>query len=74
MTKTICFRLMLTLSLMARWLDGNAQNHVAYSPNIATIQVTAGGDWLSPPIIVLGGQTAIHISFDDLTHEYKRYT
>lgn len=53
---------------------GSAQRHEIYNDRIATLQVVAGNDWLSPPVIYLNGNTPIHISFDDLTHEYNRYT
>lgn len=52
-----------------------AQNNIIHSSNIASLQVVAGNDWLAPlPIISLGDNKAIHIDFDDLTHEYHRYT
>ena len=35
--------------------------------------IASGNDWLSPPVTTLGG-APIHISFDDQTHEYHRYT
>lgn len=54
-------------------LPVNAQRHEIYSSRIATLQVVAGDNWLSPPVTTLGGQP-VYISFDDLTHEYHRYT
>ena len=50
-----------------------SQRHEILNSRIATLQVVAGDDWLSPPVTQLGG-APIHISFDDLTHEYHRYT
>ena len=50
------------------------QHHAIYTDRIATLQVVAGNDWLSPPVTYLKGGTPINISFDDLTHEYTRYT
>lgn len=53
-----------------------AQRHEIYDKSIASLQVVAGQDWLSPPIIQLNGYRAnnrINISFDDLTHSYHRY-
>ena len=50
-----------------------AQNHRLLQPNIASLQVVAGDNWLSMPVITLNNDEAIHISFDDLTHEYHRY-
>lgn len=50
-----------------------SQNSQIMSNNIATLQVVAGDNWLTIPIIELGGDEPINISFDDLTHEYRRY-
>ena len=50
-----------------------AQRNEIYSDRIATLQVVAGTDWLSPPVTFLNG-SPIHIAFDDLTHDYHRYT
>ena len=50
-----------------------AQNSEIHAPRIATLQVVAGNDWLSPPVVELNGSVPINISFDDLTHEYHRY-
>jgi len=50
-----------------------AQRNEIYNDRIATVQVVSGIDWLSPPVTNLYGNP-IHISFDDLTHEYHRYT
>ena len=49
-----------------------AQRNEIYSDRIASLQVVAGDDWMTPPVVQLGDQ--INISFDDLTHEYHRYT
>ena len=49
-----------------------AQRHEIYHERIASLQVMAGDDWLSPPVTMLNGDP-INISFDDLTHEYHRY-
>ena len=50
------------------------QRHEIYNDRIASLQVVAGVDWLSPPVITLNGPEVINIGFDDLTHEYHRYT
>lgn len=64
----------LLLVLLTAWpLSISAQRNEIYSERIATLQVVASDDWLSPPVAFLGGNP-IHISFDDLTHEYHRYT
>ncbi len=50
-----------------------AQRHEVLNPNIASVQVVAGTDWLQMPVITLHGDKVINIAFDDLTHEYHRY-
>lgn len=69
MEKIICIIIAFLLSLCAF-----AQRNEIYSPRIASLQVVAGDDWLSPPVINLTGESPIHISFDDLTHDYHRYS
>ena len=54
-----------------------AQNNEIYDKGIASLQVVAGQNWMSLPIIRLGSHIPndrINISFDDLTHTYHRYT
>lgn len=50
-----------------------AQYNEILQPNIASLQVVVGDDWLSGPIMDLKSDVPINISFDDLTHEYHRY-
>ena len=64
--------LLVVLAVMAS-LTGRAQRHEILSDKIATLQVVAGNDWLSPPVTTLGGKP-IHISFDELSHDYHRFT
>ncbi len=69
MKKTVSLLFVLCISMVLM-----AQRHEVLSPRIASLQVTAGDDWQSMPIITLGQETPIVISFDDLTHEYHRYS
>ncbi len=62
------FLLLATLPLASM-----AQRHEILDERIASLQVMAGDDWLNMPVISLGQQTPVVISFDDLTHEYHRY-
>ena len=64
--------LLLSLSYQAK-----AQNNEIYDNNIASLQVVAGQNWMSLPIIKLNSHSPndrIYISFDDFTHAYHRYT
>lgn len=54
----------------------SAQRNEICDRGIASLQVVAGQQWLSLPIIKLGSHgpnKRINISFDDLTHTYHRY-
>ena len=51
-----------------------AQKNEIYDQNISTLQVVAGDRWLSMPVIRLNQDEVINIGFDDLTHEYRRFT
>lgn len=63
--------------LISAWallsLPSQAQQHETYNQRIATLQVVAGTDWLNMPVTQLNGEP-INIDFDDLTHDYHRYT
>lgn len=65
------------LALFSLACTAHAQRNEIYDGRIATLQVVAGDDWLSLPVVRLNGHTPgdiINISFDDLTHTYHRYT
>ncbi len=42
------------------------------APNIKTLQVVVNDDWQSPPIMKIRGDV-LHVSFDELSHDYHRY-
>ncbi len=54
-------------------LPAMAQQHEIYNQRIKTLKVVRGTDWLAMPITQLDGQ-AINIDFDDMTHDYHRYS
>lgn len=49
-----------------------AQHHVVYSPSVVSLQVVGGSNWQTMPIVELNGEP-IHISFDEMSHDYHRY-
>ena len=62
----IAILLMLPMSVCGR-------NRV-YAPQIKSLQSVVNGDWLSYPTIMrFGSDNVLHISFDELSHEYHRY-
>lgn len=63
--------LLLLLACMTS-IGMQAQRNEILSPNLRSLQVTSGGNWLDLPVTNLHGGQPIQISFDDLTHEYRR--
>lgn len=51
-----------------------AQGNAVFADRLKSIQVEVNGEWGEPPVVLLGGNNFIEISFDDLQHKYVRYT
>lgn len=64
---TSAILLILPLHIAAQWFK-------AYSPDIRSIQTTLNDDWLLPPIMTLGSDDYLTISFDAMSHIYNRFT
>lgn len=62
----------MAIMLVAAPLRSVGRN-VIFDSNVKTLQVVAGNDWLSPPVLTLGGEERLKVSFDELSHEYHRY-
>lgn len=65
---------LLVVFLTCTGLSLFGQRHEIFSQRIASLQVVAGDNWMDLPVTVLGQQTPVTISFDDLTHDYHRYS
>lgn len=50
-----------------------AQRHEVLTDHVRTLRVVVGDQWNASPLLHLGGGDRMEISFDDLTHEYRRY-
>lgn len=68
----IVYYVVLGMLLVAPGAEMLAQRHVVCREGIASLQVVAGQNWQSMPITSVDGDP-IHISFDDMTHDYRRY-
>ena len=55
-------------------LHSHAQRHELLSEQIQTLQVIAADRWMALPVIDLNSSDVVSIDFDDMTHEYHRYT
>lgn len=63
----LLYALLLSFSL-------KAQNNISFCDNIKTIDVRVDGKWGTPPVMMAGRGHFVDISFDDLKHEYERYS
>lgn len=61
------------LASLLQQMPASAQRSRLLTDDVATLQVTAGNDWQSMPVATLGDRPIV-ISFDGMTHEYRRYT
>lgn len=50
----------------------SAENRI-YDPQIKSLQAVVNQDWLSPAVMRLHGNDHLHVSFDELSHDYHRY-
>ena len=48
--------------------------HTIYDENIQTLQVVANNDPLLPPVLKLGHSSFLTIAWDEMSHDYHRYT
>ncbi|MCH5176789.1 MAG: DUF5103 domain-containing protein [Prevotellaceae bacterium] len=68
-------RLMLTLSVIGgSTAIANAQTNAVFLDNLKSLRVEVNGLWNSDPVVPLGGRNYVSILFDDLQHNYVRYT
>lgn len=63
---TLISLLMLTIPAHGR--------HEVYDRNVRTLQVTVNGDPFLPPVLKLGKPAYLGISWDEMSHDYHRYT
>lgn len=52
----------------------SAQNTRTFVNGLHTLQVRPNGKWGEPPVMMMGGGNFVEISFDDMQHDYVRYT
>ncbi len=67
--------LILMITTLNGWCAHSfAQRHEILSEGIQSLQVIANGKWLSSMPVMDLSNGYVDISFDDMTHEYHRYT
>lgn len=65
----LCFCYTLLLAVLPQ--QASAQCHTIYNQRIMSLQVVAAQRWQAMPVAEMG--ETVHIDFDDMTHEYRRY-
>ena len=65
-------RIVFTLLLFLLPTIHFAGNRI-YVPQIKSLQAVVNQDWLSPAIMRLDSNDLLHVSFDELSHDYHRY-
>lgn len=64
--KILIINLLWPLSLIA--------GHRILHPQIKSLQAVVNQDFMSPAVLRLGTDDILHIAFDELSHDYHRYT
>ena len=64
---------LITIALLLLPLTIAAKSKVL-DPQIKSLQVVVNQDWLSPAVMRLRTDDVLNVSFDELSHEYHRYT
>lgn len=74
MTLNSHIRKLLSAALMVMPMLLHAQWFSSKSDMINTLRTVSNGDWERAPIITLGSNETIEFSFDEMSHEYHRFT
>lgn len=64
----------LTIYIIGIATEAHAVRQTVFSPQIKTLQAVVNQDWLSPPVMTLGSSDVLNVAFDELSHEYQRFT
>lgn len=65
---TLCLFLFMTSTLEAQVFQTGSR--LEY---IKTLTIYPDGDWTNVPVLILGSENKVDISFDELSHDYKRF-
>lgn len=65
-------RLFLLVLLFGYYYVAMAQHNMIFSDRLKTLMVRVGDDLKASPVINLGEDEYVEISFDELSHDYRR--
>lgn len=66
----ICLTIVLTATPSIAW----GQWFGSMTDRINTLRMVVGNDWDKPPVVDMTAHETIEFSFDEMSHEYHRYT
>lgn len=64
----------IILTFFLQFFVVKAQENGVFANNLKTLQIQVNGEWGEQPVMLLGGDNYVEISFDDLQHNFVRYT
>lgn len=74
MKRLLIISAFLTIYIIGIATEAHAVRQTVFSPQIKTLQAVVNQDWLSPPVMTLGSSDVLNVAFDELSHEYQRFT
>lgn len=55
-------------------LAGSAQFFLSHSTQLRSLSIEVNGEWGVPPVAVLGSDDIVTLSFDEMSHDARRFT
>ena len=62
------------LVIILLWPLSLIAGHKILHPQIKSLQAVVNQDFMSPAVLRLGTDDVLHIAYDELSHDYHRYT
>lgn len=74
MTHELSRHIVLAVLLAVTGSAAQGQKSIIYDPDIRTLQLSVNGKQLPVPVVRLNSDDRLEVSFDELSHTYKRFT
>lgn len=73
MSNTFTRSILCLFLIMASTLEAQVYQPGSQLESIKTLTTYLDGDWTTLPVLILGSDNKVEISFDELSHDYKRF-
>ena len=73
MKKILLSALLGLVAMASHAFDFGNYSNVIYHPQVKSLQAVVNSNWTSLPVMRLGSDDVLNISFDELSHDYHRY-